>query len=63
MKSKIIISLIVSILLIYLFYADYLFTLNIYDTYYLISYFYIALAVVFCVSILFLFKKRNSQNL
>lgn len=59
MKSKIIIILMFSFLLIYLYYAEYLFTLSIYDTYYLISYFYIALLITVFISSLFLLKKKR----
>jgi hypothetical protein len=52
-----ILGLPLSLLLIYLYFSDYFFTINIYDTYYLINYSYIVLSIIILVGFLFLLKK------
>jgi hypothetical protein len=64
MKSKIIITIAISAFLIYLYTSKEFLTINIYDTYYLISYFYIGLFIVVLSGIYYLlfFKNKNLSN-
>lgn len=59
MKSKTTIILTLGTVLVYLYFTDYFFTINIYDTYYLISYFYVGVFVAILIGLYFLLFKRS----
>lgn len=59
MKSKTTIILAIITVLVYLYFSDYFFTINIYDTYYLISYFYVGTLVAILIGLYYLiFSKK-----
>jgi uncharacterized membrane protein YqjE len=51
-----------TLLLVYFYFVQYFFTINIYDTYYMVSYFFPVLLVLIIGTIIYIFKLRKQKQ-
>lgn len=51
-----------TLLLVYFYFVQYFFTINIYDTYYMVSYFFPVLLVLIIGTIIYLFNLRKQKQ-
>lgn len=51
-----------TLLLVYFYFVQYFLTINIYDTYYMVSYFFPVLLILIIGTIIYLFKLRKQKQ-